>query len=393
MVWLGSVVERLRDALPTARIKPLAACSTVAQQSARTSVELNTKIRNLCLILSILVVFNHSSTYNPLIGSDGHPMVSLVGPEPGASLIEVGVQFFLSGSLWRVANPIFFMVSGYFFFFGWQPSLGGLGQKLGKRIFTLLAPFLIWTVLTMSINFLVYCTVSVPAFKSDWDAGRITASQLVTFFLNMPTSSQLWFLRDLLLVLVFVVPVLALFLPRLGWTAVALFVGYYLSGLPGPGIHRATLAFFGVGAALGYLCVQPRYPSALPRRLAVIVWAGVAAGYFILALFTDWNLKSMMNIVVITGIFGIWAFYDLLPGRVCEWLTRLSPYRFFIYMAFDPILPILQRVVGQWVPPTPAFNLLSYFLYPAVVVALCVGLGMSLRHRLPRGYLMLTGGR
>ena len=114
---------------------------------------------------------------------------------------------------------------------------------------------------------------------------------------------------------------------------------------------------------------------------------------FILALFTDWDLKFMVNIVVLTGVFGIWAFYDLLPDCVCDWLTRLSPYRFFIYMAFDPILPILQRVVSQWVPATPVFNLASYFLYPAIVVALCVGMGMSLRSRLPRGYLVLTGGR
>ena len=365
----------------------------VADAETRATPAFNTKIRNLCLVLSMLVVFNHSNTYAPLIGADQHPVVSLVGPDAGASPLEVVVQFFLSGSMWRVTNPVFFMASGFFFFFGWRPTLLGLHRKLSKRVFTLLGPFLIWTILTMALNFVAHALASYPAYRAAWEADGLTFSQLVTFFLNMPSSSQLWFLRDLIYIMAFAVPVLALVLPRLRGFTILLFLVVYFSNLPNPGVDRTGLCFFGIGATLGYLRLQPSYSNALWRRLAVMAWIGTAAAYTILALLSDWNVKPLLNLLVLVGIVGIWACYDLLPGRAQDWLTRLSPYRFFIYMAFDPLLPTVQRVVGQWVPATPSLNLLTYFLYPAIVVTLCVGLGMSLRNRLPKGYLVLTGGR
>lgn len=362
----------------------------VTDAETRATPAFNTKIRNLCLVLSMLVVFNHSNTYAPLIGADQHPVVSLVGPDAGASPLEVAVQFFLSGSMWRMTNPVFFMASGFFFFFAWQPTLIGMHRKLSKRVFTLLGPFLIWTVLSMAINFVAHSLTSFPAYRA---VGGLTSSQMVNFFLIMPSSSQLWFLRDLLYIMAFAVPVLAIILPRLRGLTILLFLAVYFSELPNPGVDRAGLCFFGIGATLGYLRLQPTFPNAVWRRLAVLAWIGTAAAYTILALLSDWNVKPLLNLLVLVGIVGIWAGYDLLPGGVHAWLTRLSPFRFFIYMAFDPLLPTVQRVVGQWVPATPATNLLTYFLYPAIVVTLCVGLGMSLRKRLPNGYLVLTGGR
>lgn len=353
----------------------------------------NAKIRNLCLLLSVLVVFNHSTSYSPLLSQQAAATVPVEATGWAISHWETAVEFFLSGSMWRVTNPIFFMASGFLFFFGWRPTLSGLHQKLTRRVFTLLGPFVLWTVLSMTINFIAHAVASFPIYHQEWLAGRLTVSQVITFFLNMPTSSQLWFLRDLILLMAFAVPVLALLLPRFrGWT-LALFLALYFSNLPNPGVDRAGLCFFGIGATLGYLRLQPSFPGPLWRRLAVMVWIGLAGAYTILALLTDWQLRPLFNLLVLTGIVGIWAFYDLLPASVHARLTQLSPYRFFIYMMFDPLLPILQRVVSPWLHPTPAVNLLCYFLLPVLVVGLCIGIASSLRQRLPRGYAVLTGGR
>ncbi len=393
MSKIGNTQSTLWMILPAWLRRAAVPALPVTETETRAAPAFNTKIRNLCLVLSMLVVFNHSNTYAPLIGADQHPVVSLVGPDAGASPLEVAVQFFLSGSMWRVTNPVFFMASGFFFFFGWRPTLLGLHRKLSKRVFTLLGPFLIWTVLTMALNFVAHALASYPAYRAAWEADGLTFSQLVTFFLNMPSSSQLWFLRDLIYIMAFAVPVLALVLPRLRGFTILLFLVVYFSNLPNPGVDRTGLCFFGIGATLGYLRLQPSYSNALWRRLAVMAWIGTAAAYTILALFSDWNLTPLFNLLILVGIFGMWGFYDLLPAGVHTWLTRLSPYRFFIYMTFDPLLPILQRIAAQWLTPNPLTNLLSYFLMPLVVIALCVGIASCLRQRLPTGYSFLTGGR
>ena len=78
----------------------------------------NSKIRNLCLILSVLVIFNHATTDVAIVGSEQQP--SVVRSEAGIAVASwvTAVQFFLSGSMWRVTNPVFFMASGFLFFFG-----------------------------------------------------------------------------------------------------------------------------------------------------------------------------------------------------------------------------------------------------------------------------------
>ncbi len=379
--WLGVLLGAWRD--PAMR----------EDREVTAAPAFNTKIRNLCLILSVLVIFNHATTDLAIVGSEQQP--SVVRSEAGIAVAswETVVQFFLSGSMWRVTNPVFFMASGFLFFFGWRPTLLGLHRKLSKRVFTLFGPFLIWTVLSMSINFVSYTLASFPAFQQEWAAGRISWSQVVTFFLNMPWSGQLWFLHDLLLIMAFVVPVLTLVLPRLrGWT-IPLFLALYFSDLPNPGVGRPGLCFFAIGATLGYLRLQPTFPTPQWRRIAVMAWVGTAGAYTILSLLTVWQLKPLFNLLVLVGIAGVWAFYDLLPAGAHNWLTRLSPYRFFIYMMFDPLLPILQRVITPWLSPTPLVKLLCYFLLPLIVIALCIGIASSLRQRLPRGYAVLTGGR
>ena len=353
----------------------------------------NTKIRNLCLILSVLVIFNHSTSGVWISGSEQQPSVTRSEAGIAVASWETVVQFFLSGSMWRVTNPVFFMASGFLFFFGWRPTLLGLHRKLSKRVFTLFSPYLIWIGLSMSLNFVSYILANFPNFQHEWVAGRISWSQVMTFFLNMPRSGQLWFLHDLLLIMAFAVPVLALVLPRLrGWT-IPLFLALYFSDIPNPGVGRPGLCFFAIGATLGYLRLQPKFPSLVWRRIAVMAWVGTAGAYTILSLLTDWQLKPLFNLLVLVGIVGVWAFYDLLPARMHNWLTGLSPYRFFIYMMFDPLLPILQRVIAPWLAPTPLIQLLCYFVMPLIVIALCVGIAGSLRQRLPRGYAVLTGGR
>ena len=87
--------------------------------------ELSNKIKNISLILTILVVFLHA--YNL---------------EESNSVININgfIQNFISYGVCTIAVPLFFMISGYLFFYKINPTLQGWINKyiIGEIITSLI---------------------------------------------------------------------------------------------------------------------------------------------------------------------------------------------------------------------------------------------------------------
>ncbi|MBM3882118.1 MAG: acyltransferase [Verrucomicrobia bacterium] len=359
----------------------------------RTSSYLNNKIRNVCLILSVLVVLNHARTLYFEYDWEGLKLASAEAVVVVAGPLESLVQHFLSGALGRITNPVFFAVSGFLFFYAWRADLASWRKKLQKRFFTLLMPYFIWSALGKAQGLVYYVIVNWEAVFPQGSRRGFTLGDLAAVYWNLSPPTQLWFLHDLMLIMVLWVPLLAFLASRLRLYMLPLILALYFVTMPKPIVDKAGLCYFSFGAVLGYVRSDLSFPAGGWRWGAIGVWLGVAMAYTLLSLYTEWRLQPLFRLMVLSGVVGMWALYDLLPQRAHHALGGLSSWRFFIYMGFDPLLPILQETWLRLVPSSQATRIASYFLLTAVVVSILVGVATKLRRHWPRFYYFITGGR
>ena len=362
--------------------------------SHRTSPYLNEKIRNICLILSVMVVLNHSRTLDMDYGWDGIVVEAVTREQLAKAPIEVGIQHLLSGALGRITNPFFFMASGFLFFFAWQPSLKSWFGKMRKRIFTLLLPYLAWSFIGMSMNYLLYLSDNLDLMIGTAEARVITSLDALVFFFRMPVPPQLWFLRALMLMIV-ATPLVALAICTLKRYSILLILAVYFSPFETPWgqLSKSAICFFSLGAALGYSKAEIMIESRFFQKSLFAIWIALAGAYTILSLFVKSDLSFIFHCVILFGILGIWAMYDLLPSSAHAWLSKYSPYRFFIYMASEPLLSILSYKYFEVFETSQSINMLQYVGLPFFVVLLCGTTAYCLRRRFEQFYLFLSGGR
>ena len=364
-----------------------------ANDSLRTSPYLNQKIRNICLILSVMVVFNHAHTLEIDYTFWGGVQAPVIRPEAiRASPVEVLIEHFFSGALGRITNPLFFAASGFLFFYGWKPTLESWVRKLRKRIFTLLIPYVCWSLIGMGIAYGEFLLRNLYQLTREKTRGALSFGDLFGFLFNMGEPSQLWFLRTLMLIMLGA-PILGLVISRLRSYSFLLILAVYFSNLSLPLIYKYSVCYFAMGATLGYLRSELVIRPNWIRSLLVPLWIMLAVAYTGLSLFSHLELTQMFRLLILSGLAGIWVAYDLLPVWMHNRMAVLAPYRFFIYMAFDPLLSILQSLYFHCFAPSPVVNLVEYFAMPLVIVLFCSGVAVSLRRRSQRAYDFLTGGR
>ncbi len=141
---------------------------------------------------------------------------SIINAEHSYSLIG-GVQYFFSQIIARTAVPLFFMFSGYLFFYKVETFDGATyWTKIKKRIQTLLVPYFIWNLLYILFFLCIqlvfnmqskpeYTVIADYSFK-DW---------LLAFWnyhnTGMPYNFALWFIRDLFIITLFTPILLSIF--------------------------------------------------------------------------------------------------------------------------------------------------------------------------------------
>lgn len=386
----GPAVSAVGESIP---VRSGAAPDLALLDVPRTSSYLNNKIRNLCLFGSVLVVINHGRTLTMTYDGEGLPEGPFEVDLTAAAPVEAVLEHFLSGSLGRITNPIFFLVSGFLFFYGWKFGLGAWRRKLHKRVFTLLVPYLVWAVAGKALNVADVVVNHPAALPAGPESGLLFWRGLFRVFWDAPVPVPLWFMRDLMLLMVFWVPVLAFLLGRFRFHVVPAFLLLYLVNLPDPGVRKMGLCFFSLGAALGHFRSDLAFKPGTRLSRLVAVWLLLALVYTLLSLFTELNLRVILRLVTLSGIVGIWALYDLLPPRWHEAMASPASYRFFIYMGCDPLHRILIDHYFRIFPDTQTARVLCYLLIAVLTIALLSGSARLLRKMTPRLYYTITGGR
>ena len=179
--------------------------------------------------LIVGVVFIHA--YSNTVGFAGGDMVV-----SQTNFVVDFVRNFVSQGVARIAVPLFFLMSGYLFFMGFEWSKESYLIKLQSRIKTLLIPFLFWNIATLLLTAIIQ---AMPATKMFLSGRSLLVTNYSIFdYLNaiiglntLPISYQFWFIRNLI-IFILLVPIINLInktlpIPFLGILLCCWLIGFW----------------------------------------------------------------------------------------------------------------------------------------------------------------------
>lgn len=289
-----------------------------------TTVQRYRLVDGLKFLLTVGIVFRHAE----LLG------------ELGRSAAFDGFDRLVMGAT-EVCVPLFFVLSGFLYFRNTppQPGIGFFLGKLRSRLFSLLLPYLIANALAFAVYWAAYRWA--PQLMSGF-LGENWKNPIFVFWTG-PVNLSLWFVRDLLIAVIFAPLTWLLVRYTRVWGVLALAVVCHVWGMR-PGYNL----YFVIGAWL-----------ALWRPC----WVAAA---------DDWLARRNIRTVPASG--QAWCFFIYL-------------YHYLFVLALKKLLPL-------WIAPQGFWGLLGTYLLVAVLtLALLTGLYALLQKTAPKLLQFLTGGK
>ena len=345
--------------------------------------------------LIIGVVLIHSSPDKVVIGGadivDGHNFE-----------IYNTFRYFISEVVARIAVPAFFFISGFLFFYKTESfDCDTYFQKIKKRSRTLLIPYLFWNLVVVLLFYLTQTFLSgltsgenllikeytwINWLKAFWDGNKIGE--------DMPINYPLWFVRDLMVVIV-ISPIVYFCVKRLKIIFVVILGLLWFSGIwfTIPGLSITALFFFSYGAY--YSINKKNFVESYNRYFPYSFWV-----YIIIAIFDlltrqyDWHIYvPQMGILV-----GLIAFVSLVAYGIEKQKLHTNPFlansSFFIYVYHGmPLAFLIKFSVKVLLPQTDAGLIMLYLVCPLITILAGLGIYSVLIKYFPKFTAIITGGR
>lgn len=311
------------------------------------------------------------------------------------------VQEFVSGMMGRCAVPLFYVISGYLFFLRVPEGMKSIYGKMRKRVGTLVVPYIIGCLFFVGFGVLMavlpgvskYMNSSVmPLFSKP--IGEILRSIFYDAGNGSPCAFQLWFLRDLILI-VATSPLWYLCLKHLKWGFVA--VVFVLTYFDVPHVPFYSLFWFVLGGHLTKVKIEM---GGNGRTKVAIFGLCLFLMISIIQLFfpdiIDWSLLRIP--IILLGIIGAWGLYDVVMGKDFSlsqhlWFATACQFTFFIYLFHEPTLNIVRKLIVVVLGKNEFGYMASYLISPWIFTVCAVFAGLLFRKYLPRVYDVCTGGR
>lgn len=313
------------------------------------------------------------------------------------------IQLFTSEMIGRCAVPLFYLISGYLFFMKVPDGVKSIGRKIRKRIKSLLIPYFIGCVffvifysfialLPWTSNLINSSSSIMPLFQKPYSI--ILISIFYDGGTGYPCAFQLWFLRDLILI-VATSPLWYLCLKHLKWGFVA--VVFVLTYFDVPHVPFYSLFWFVLGGQLTKVKIEM---GGNGRTKVAIFGLFLFLIISIIQLFfpdiINWSLLRIP--IILLGIIGAWGLYDVVFGKDFslsrhQWFATACQFTFFIYLFHEPTLNIVRKLIVIVLGKNELGYLTSYLISPWIFTVCAVFVGLLFRKYLPRVYDVCTGGR
>lgn len=331
-------------------------------------------------IAIVFVVFIHS----PYTEAVGHPLA-------------ISVQAAVTGSgLGLFAVPLFFAMSGLLFFKNVQ-RWNDCFPKIGKRINTLLVPYVLWNLVFVGWYALMGLLpgleqyVNSNVFDQLCHARPLVALQRL--FID-PAGFHLWFLRDLMLYII-LSPLLYIGIRRYAWLL------FLLSVICLGWIPRQGFSYFVLGGIISVHYSLENVEHWLNRKVSLVMFVlylfnalAAALGLFC---FQGVVYQYYLHIMGFVAIMAVWGVYDVMFSQ-CQsrFLLKSSPwmsYTFFIYLFHEPAFNIIKKLGLKMLGVHDWSLIVLFIVNPFIMVGFAIGVGMAFKHCLPKVYALSVGGR
>lgn len=347
-------------------------------------------------------------------------MVIVLHCSEGSGLsIYDGVESVIRVCMCRIgqtAVPMFFLISGYLFFqdmTSWKWSI--YKNKVKRRVLTLLVPYLLWIIISFCMQFIYGALktdssfslsslydffLSSGGFRIFWDMPVRGYSMSIFGYaipFNAPINPPLWFIRDLL-VLVVLSPVVWLFFNvAKTYGLLLLSVAFICNiGIPFSGFSLTGLFFFSLGAYFSRYSFDCLF---LVRKNIIVVICTFTL--FILSLFEESITCSALALIV-HNLYLIFAVillvllcnHGVLAGSHHDF-SFLSGSSFFVYAFHHPlVIDFSNFLLWHLIPINTSFVfILKVFLRPLVTWGICLGFFIVIKKLAPRTMNVLIGYR
>lgn len=305
---------------------------------------------------------------------------------PDTTPIFQEICYFIDGFLRGQSVPIYFFISGYVFFLGITLTKDTYKQKLRNRVKTLLIPFLIWDTLPL-LPWLIkqLHIVSTPS-----------VSPLI--FNNLyPQNNPLWFIRDLMIVVIFT-PAIYWLLKHTRHYAICL-LGLTWFALTYWDLERTNqlvtaFFFFSWGAYMSINQKDMLVEFGKYAYLSAVLYLIFSMTYIASMHWFPDAASTIKRMNIFIGLLFAYNFASwLLRGKRCHPNPFLASASFFIY-------------VSHWIVYGRVFSLIIFFSHPTsdieilivyiATVLLTLGILLSvfwLLRRYTPGLLKIITGR
>ena len=360
------------------------------------------KFRFWSFVSMFLLVFVHAYNLN----------ISYLQPwtMPGEPLTVTGfTEYWLANGIFRFRIPMLFIISGYLFALSdYKPYK----QRTGKRVRTLLYPYLIWSavglLLTFVLEFFPYSrNVVASTAMMQLDENRVLLHQYhwyeaLSRWIFFPVSYQLWFIR-VLLIYNLAYPFLRYCVThRTGkWIFFSIAIFLWLSTAGLVLIEGEGLLFFSLGIWIQKTNFDIDAPAKwLQLRIWLPVFLILSAGKTWLAFQESLQgiglvLTIMHKLVVLSGLICAWygcnAVVKYLMNK--SWFTWLSAFSFMIYVLHAPLVVYATKAAFMEFNNVYAYRIITFVVLPLCLITLAVIVGALLRRFFPGAYSFVTGGR
>lgn len=344
---------------------------------------LSDKIKVCSFISIILVLYIHSDfheTRNEIQGM----------------CFNIMLQTFISEKIGRLAVPLFFMISGYLFFVK-VIGIKDVLKKQKKRIKTLLIPYIIAALFLplfyTLLLFIPWASKYVNSSNNGFFEGNIL-DVLYRLYIDSGTGSpygfHLWFLRDLVLIVI-LSPILFYLrqLDKRGYVVCLLLV--LISFFDIPFISSLFWFLFG-NYAINKMDIKNNVGAIILLVVYIIicvveVWIPISS--------EDYYLEKLIEVI---GVWAFWNAYNLCFAKS----FKLAKYRlvekacgftFFVYLYHEPTINIVRKLLVLPFGKNEYGFAISYIMSPWIFAIIAIVVGIVLKKFSTRIYRICIGGR
>lgn len=351
---------------------------------------LSVKLKMLSFFSMVLVVFLHS--YNLVVNLSSGSMAMDMG-------YSSFIQLFFSQGVARIAVPLFFSISGYLFFLNSTGLANDFFLKFKKRLRTLLIPFLFWSIFWILLFVILESIPKLSVFFTNKHIVTYSMKEVLTTIFINPIPHQLWFIRDLL-VLVILSPVMYYLIKTFKYFPVIVFMIIWMYDLNLFFFSNESLLFFSFGS---YLALEKKdfllIKFSNDKLFYSLIWFAflLFRTYLINSSFENEILIRFTHYInVLIGIFAVWSLYDLIVKNKDLTESKIfivSNFTFFIYVFHDPMLSFIKKIFFYLMGYSEFLTLVVYILSPVITILLCILVGSFLRKFTSTFYTLICGGR